>query len=323
MEDAVEDRKNVVSGAHAATGTRPGGGQPWWSHTTALLGVLLALGVGFVLAGLLAQGEEMWRTVVVDAGFCLVTVAIVGLLLDASMTQLRGRLDSRATRSTARGATTRTEGGQGLAGMREEVDLVQLLKDLRPGQELWWMDTFPLTFAGDLDAIHRALLSGVRIRLLVLEPRSPSLTYRLREIRHHYGLSPMDLRRSFDTLCSQLRVLAEVDASVVDNLEVRAYDGLPGAPMYLVLGDDQADGERRGEVLRALSSYYLLDASQDMPYIEWRAGAFADRLRGYFEHQWNGAHVVFPLENGERKVSAVHTANVPTTQRIAGGVPGS
>ncbi len=315
----MEDRKNVVAGAHAAAAAaRPRGAQPWWSRTTALLGLLLALGVGFVLAGLVARGEGMWRTVVVDAGFTLVTVSIVGLVLDAALAQLRGRLDARPARAPSRTAAAPAGGGQGLDGVREEVDLVQLLKDVRPGQELWWMDTFPLTFAGDLDAIHRALRSGVRIRLLVLEPRSPSLTYRLREIRQHYGLSPMDLRRSFDTLCSQLRVLAEVDASVVDNLEVRAYDGLPGAPMYLVLGENRSDGERRGEVLRALSSYYLLDASQDMPYIEWRAGAFADRLRDYYEHQWNGAHVVFPLENGDRKVSTVHTGNIPTTQRVGG-----
>ncbi len=197
--------------------------------------------------------------------------------------------------------------------------MVDVLRSVRPGQELWWTDTFPLTLAGDLDAIHKALATGVRVRLLLLDPRSPALAARLREIRHHYGLSPMDLRRSFDTLVHQLRALGELDPVVADRLEVRVHDGLPGAPVYLVLGTaaTEEDPGAAPELLRAYSSYFLLDASQDMPYLEWREGPFAGRLHAYVRHQWTEGRTVFPTEPADRSASAF--AVRPGTARHPGG----
>lgn len=269
--------------------------------------VLVGLGAALVVVALVAG--RAWSEVLLDAGTVLLTVGGVGLLLDAGLARWRGSWPVEAQRPPVPAPPAPRDDQLGLVGVREELDAVDVLRGVRPGQELWWMDTFPLTLAGDLDAIHKALDAGVRVRLLVLDPKSPALASRLREIRHHYGLSPMDLRRSFDTLVHQLRALGELDPVVAERLEVRVYDGLPGAPIYLVLGppaaaEDPAADPGAPQVLRAFSSYFLLDASQDMPYLEWRDGPFAARLHAYARHKWEEGRTVFPTEPADRSASA-------------------
>ncbi|MFI7495850.1 hypothetical protein ACH9D2_14200 [Kocuria sp. M4R2S49] len=270
---------------------------------------VVLVGLGLVLVVVALAAGRAWSELLLDAGAVLLTVGGVGLVLDAGLARWRGSWSVEAQRPPLLAPPAPRDDQLGLVGVREELDVVDVLRGVRPGQELWWMDTFPLTLAGDLDAVHKALGTGVRVRLLVLDPKSPALASRLREIRHHYGLSPMDLRRSFDTLVHQLRALGELDPVVAERLEVRVHDGLPGAPIFLVLGDPAAAEEpaadpRAPEVLRAYSSYYLLDASQDMPYLEWRDGSFADRLHAYARHQWAEGRTVFPTEPADRSASA-------------------
>lgn len=269
--------------------------------------VLVGLGTALVVVALVAG--RAWSEVLLDAGAVLLTVGGVGLVLDAGPARWRGLRPVEGQRPPVPAPPAPRDDQLGLVGVREELDAVDVLRGVRPGQELWWMDTFPLTLAGDLDAIHQALGAGIRVRLLVLDPKSPALASRLREIRHHYGLSPMDLRRSFDTLVHQLRALGELDPVVAERLEVRVYDGLPGAPIYLVLGspaaaEDSPPDPGAPEVIRAFSSYFLLDASQDMPYLEWRDGPFADRLHAYARHKWAEGRTVFPTEPADRSASA-------------------
>ncbi|GAA1772292.1 DUF5919 domain-containing protein [Kocuria aegyptia] len=288
--------------------------------------VLLGLGAALVVLALVAG--RAWSEVLLEAGAVLLTVGGVGLLLDAGLARWRGSAPVEAQRPPVPAPPPARDDQLGLVGVREELDAVDVLRGVRPGQELWWMDTFPLTLAGDLDAIHRALAAGVRVRLLVLDPKSPALASRLREIRHHYGLSPMDLRRSFDTLVHQLRALGELDPVVAERLEVRVYDGLPGAPIYLVLGspaaaeDPVADPGAPG-VLRAFSSYFLLDASQDMPYLEWRDGPFAARLHSYARHKWAEGRTVFPTEPADRSASAFNVRPEAAPHSAGSGADGS
>ncbi|MHC5558699.1 hypothetical protein [Kocuria sp. U4B] len=292
----------------------------------ALPASLIALGAALVLVAVVLG--EAWSGVAVDAGFALLTVGAVVLLLESGRSARRARRPGRPAEGAHQEPSGRpaAAGAQhGLAGVHEELDVVDVLRGVAPGQELWWMETFPLTLAGDLDAIHKALRTGVRVRLLLLDPKSPALAARLRDIRHRYGLSPMDLRRGFDTLSHQLKVLGGTDPAVAEHLEVRVYDGLPGAPLFLVLdgaapGGAQ-DGEPARQVVRAFSSYYLLDASQDMPYLEWRDGPFADRLRAYVEHKWDEGRVVFPVETGERSSSAFRAGNLPAKHRAGSSAP--
>ena len=288
--------------------------------------VLAGLGAALVVVALVAG--RAWSEVLLDAGAVLLTVGGVGLLLDAGLARWHGSGPVEAQRPPVPAPTAARDDGLGLVGVREELDAVDVLRGVRPGQELWWMDTFPLTLAGDLDAIHKALDAGVRVRLLVLDPKSPALASRLREIRHHYGLSPMDLRRSFDTLVHQLRALGELDPVVAERLEVRVYDGLPGAPIFLVLGDpaaaeEPAAGPGAPQVLRAFSSYFLLDASQDMPYLEWRDGPFADRLHSYARHKWAEGHTVFPTEPADRSASAFNVRPEAAARPARGSSEGS
>lgn len=326
IRGAAQDRSTVEPrrpAGPAAPGRRP----------AAVPAGLLALGTAFVVVALL--GGPAWSGVLRDAGFALLTVSGVGLLLTADAARRHAPRPVEEQRPAAPEPPAPRNDQQGLVGVREELDVVDVLRGVRPGQELWWMDTFPLTLAGDLDAIRRSLDAGVRVRLLVLDPRSPALAARLREIRHHYGLSPMDLRRGFDTLVHQLRVLGEADPVVAERLEVRVHDGLPGAPLFLVLGDPAAPADPAVDpgtaqpspptgpaVVRAYSSYYLLDASQDMPYLEWREGPFAERLHGYARHHWAEGHVVFPIAPGDRSASAfnVRTDRAP---RPVSGADGS
>ncbi|WP_298589616.1 hypothetical protein [uncultured Kocuria sp.] len=288
--------------------------------------VLVGLGAVLVVVALAAgrAGSEL----LLDAGAVLLTVGGVGLLLDAGLARWRGAGPVEAQPPPVLVPSAPRDDRLGLVGVREELDAVDVLRGVLPGQELWWMDTFPLTLAGDLDAIHKALGAGVRVRLLVLDPKSPALASRLREIRHHYGLSPMDLRRSFDTLVHQLRALGELDPVVAERLEVRVHDGPPGAPIYLVLGDPAAAEEpaadpRPPEVVRAFSSYFLLDASQDMPYLEWRDGPFADRLHAYARHKWAEGRTVFPTEPPERSASAFNVRPGPAPRTPGRGAAGS
>ncbi|MCD1145497.1 hypothetical protein LQU92_09650 [Kocuria sp. LUK] len=273
------------------------------------------LGLGAALAVVAVAAGQAWSELALDAAVVLLTVGGVGLLLDAALARRQAPPPAAAPPPPEPVPPAVREDRLGLAGVREELDTVDVLRGVRPGQELWWMDTFPLTLAGDLDAIHKALGAGVRIRLLLLDPRSPALASLLRDIRHRYGLSPMDLRRGFDTLSHQLRALGAMDPVVAERLEVRVYDGQPGAPVFVVLDDGAAgaddDAGREPELVRAYSSYYLLDASQDMPYLEWRPGAFAEKLRAFVAHKWSEAHTVFPTDTGERSASAFHLGERP------------
>jgi hypothetical protein len=259
----------------------------WHTHAVVALGVLAIVGVALIaVPALMGETASEGGKIAIESGFAFLTAAIISFFFDFFLSRFRDELHNKEMAGIIEESLAEHSSEYGLAGVCQKINVIDILENLKPGQELWWMDTYPLTFAGDLDAIHKVLASGRRVRLLVLNPRAPALTDRVHEIRHALGLTDGDLRQGFSTLCSQLKVLSQLDESVAANLEVRAYDGLPGAPMFLVIEEgDEGDGPDE-KVVAAYTSYYLLESSQNMPYIKWRSGDFAEKFIDYFKKKW-------------------------------------
>jgi hypothetical protein len=179
----------------------------------------------------------------------------------------------------------------GLSSISERVEPAQILDRLSTGDLLWILDTYDPTTGTWLTSLEKALDRGVSVRILSLTASGPLAEMRAmeafacgfngKEAVDHYRSGSEHAKR---VLCCLKEKIAKVDQTKGALLEVRHYDDLPCAPMYLV--------ERGGAFVWGYSSYFLREpTSFGFPHFEWRRSEreFGARLLHYVKHKWKNA----------------------------------
>ena len=170
----------------------------------------------------------------------------------------------------------------GFKGLTDDFAAKSFIEQAKPGDEVFWLDTYMPGHQAWLDIVKNKAASGVKFKFLALEPDCEMAELRRVEIG---GRFLENFNPELKIFISDLqRTAGEPDAS--NNIEIKVYSDLLANPYYLI--------KRNGEPIFAITSYYLRTATGvDFPHMEWRKGdvdgGFIQRLGEYFEWKWNNA----------------------------------
>ncbi len=158
----------------------------------------------------------------------------------------------------------------GLDSIRDSMSFQVLFDGLRPGETLWWLDTFSPGQKQWIQNLEQALVRGTSVKMLVIDPVSPLCDMRAEEIGGYYKTPAFK---------AELEVfLMDMQACAVDCksktgaagvLEVVTYNDLLGVPCYVVTHDDRP--------LYGYSSVYLgRPTGVAFPHFVWKQGPMCE-----------------------------------------------
>jgi hypothetical protein len=179
----------------------------------------------------------------------------------------------------------------GLSRIENKLPIENLFGDLKPGDTLWWLDTFCPGHNAWIHNVKEALLRGASINMLILNPESDFCRLRAEEVlgnpTHTTVESYQDeLRkflRNFCELKKQFDEKTNLDYSGhVGRLDIVTYDDLLGVPCYVVTKDNVP--------IYAYSSMYLAHSTGvDFPHLFWSHGDMLKNLYIYVKNKYEKA----------------------------------
>ncbi len=170
------------------------------------------------------------------------------------------------------------KGKYGLMGFVDHIDFPFLFKEMRPGQTLWWLDTFPVGAGMWINKLRSALEKGVNVNMLVLDPDSVNVLHRANELGEEF--TPESFKADIQRFLSLLQNIDQKDFR--GKLEVRTYDELIGLPVYLISEDEQA--------MVAYSGFFLSQPTAvESPHLKWCAGenSILSNISTYIREKWS------------------------------------
>jgi hypothetical protein len=168
----------------------------------------------------------------------------------------------------------------GLARIEESLPIDKLFKDLKPGETLWWLDTFCPGHSHWIKDVGDAVERGVSIKILILDPTSNIAKLRAEEVKKDYtnGSYIRDLS-SFKHDFEEWQKYLEKEKNL-DLLEVLVYDDLLGVPCYIVTKNDKP--------IYAYSSMFLTKPTGvKFPHFYWIEGEMCDTLFSYVKEKYD------------------------------------
>lgn len=166
----------------------------------------------------------------------------------------------------------------GLIQFHERLNFSKLFDDLKPGDELLWLDTF-CTLSEFIDKIRPALDRGATIRMLVINPHCETSKLRAQELKGSAYDADMFANEAH-AFTKRIRAIVNATDSTSNALEVVIYDDLPCVPAYIVLHD--------GLPVRGYSGHFFTKPSAFGTHLEWHpvAGGVLEQMLKYFEQKW-------------------------------------
>lgn len=169
----------------------------------------------------------------------------------------------------------------GLLSIARRPDFGAMFDQLSAEDELLWLDTYcPVQrdYQGQLVA---AVQRGAHIKMLAIDPDCVTAGLRANEIAKKFGYNPARFTNEARGNLENFKMIFEsVPLRDRVRVEVRLYDDLPCAPLYI--------RTHRGHPQTAFSSYFLSAPSFDRPHIEWgvASGGFLEDFYAYFQSKW-------------------------------------
>lgn len=259
------------------------------------LTLLLGLAVGIVLLLIAGENPEgAVPSILREAGIVTLGTVAVSLVYDIVLRPAQIK-DLQATIQDSLIVNARDYGLTRIG----PLDFVGLFERLKPGEELWWLDTYcpDMDKDGVRDAMKRALAVGATLRMLVIDPSCEIAKARAEEIRIG-GFDPV----TFETgarrhLNFMNRLREELPPREAKRLSVETYVGLPCAPIYLRMrGRDDAADWTSGQALEAWTSYFLRWPTYEAAHLHWGRpvedrqpplpGLELDAFARYFGDKW-------------------------------------
>jgi hypothetical protein len=248
---------------------------------------VFAIGVAvYIYGGTL--GNTLWKELLTSLGGVVASVIAVTFLMeiifgDDRYDQLVANvLNEEAV--LAKIQRTVTDGlvpgaqAHGLVGIDEAVDFKGLFSDLREGDELLWLATYIETDFDDV--LSAALDRHATVRMLVIDPESSCLSMRADELSEYYSAHYRVQTEAFLDRLRRREKQATEDYKAV-RLEVRTYDDLPNASVFIV--------RRGGKPFEARTGFYIGQPIVRTPHLQWREGNMLGYFNEYFEEKWKRA----------------------------------
>jgi hypothetical protein len=250
-----------------------------------MLTVLFALGV-ILLFGAEKQGEGVIHSVLREAGVVTIGTVLVSLVYEFI---LRPEHDTHLLDVIKESLINRSR-SYGLSGI-QKVTAPRLFRRLDAQDELYWLDTHcpDLADANVKSAMIGALEKGASIRVLVIDPDSATARARAKEIAIRRGFQADAFQADARQSLALVRECREsLPSEQAERLEIRTYNGLPCAPIYLHL--------RGGQPLEGWTSYYLSWPTYETAHLYWTPpslerlpagpGLGLEAFHTYFDLKW-------------------------------------
>jgi|SRR5919199_3161476 hypothetical protein len=172
----------------------------------------------------------------------------------------------------------------GLVAFHEAMDFSGLFQGLHAGDELLWLDTYVTNYRAFQRQFQDALIRGVRVRMLVIDPKSQNAEFRASEITAAPGFTYGQFNQEIETFTEQLQIIAEDPSVPQGSCTIRQYRDLPCLPMYIIL--------RQNEPVTGYSSIFLTQPTgvTGVPcvHFQWQPteGGLLGEMWRYFEQKW-------------------------------------
>lgn len=181
----------------------------------------------------------------------------------------------------------------GFDGLVEAMDFHTLFKSLNANQTLWWLDTCPLGAGAWMEEVKSAIMRGVNIKILVLNPSSTNVTHRANELEAD-EYSPQQLKNEIEAFIARLKALSVNNA--FGSLQVAQYDELIGMPCYIV-----TEGNDRRPVY-GYSSFFLSNPTAiKVPHFKWGVAqeSILRSMTSYLTEKWerNSGNIILNTPN--------------------------
>lgn len=151
----------------------------------------------------------------------------------------------------------------GLVQIMKGIEFRVLFDGLKPGDHLYWLDTFAPDNYLWIGHVQEAARRGAVMKFLVLSPHSELARMRAAELGGLYQNNENFIKNL--TMFAQQLGAARNELSIEQrpNIDIRVYSDLLGCPIYLVRRDDTP--------IRAFSSLYLSKGTRTgFPHFEWK-----------------------------------------------------
>lgn len=176
----------------------------------------------------------------------------------------------------------------GLDSFTDEFDYIDQLKSLKAGDELLWLDTFPMTSRDFRVELKAAVERGATIKMLLLDPNCQNAKNRASELSAFYRPERF-VSDATECMKDLFALSKEVNGERGQGkLEIREYSGLPSAPIYIVC--------KNSSPVKATTSYFLSEPTDvNFPHLVWVRGRgedlgnFLDHFHRYFRSKWEAA----------------------------------
>jgi len=246
--------------------------------------LLLLVGVVFLLLEHWVEG--FLGKAVHDLGIVLVATIVITFLFESVLRKQHAEYVVRVVQDSL--VPLGTE--YGLAGIERRLGFEELFEDLKPGDELLWLDTYCPDQPRFQDALVEALERGASVRMLAVDPDSDIADMRAREIRREFGFNPAQFKKAARAQIESLQAVLD-DASVEarSRIKLRLYDDLPCAPMYIRLKRVTRRSTLRRVPCEAFTTFFLREPTFSQPHLKWveSTDGFVERFTDYFDAKWS------------------------------------
>jgi hypothetical protein len=267
-----------------------------WGRQSRALGqlqwllLLLIVAVGIILLILAGNAEGTVASVLREAGIVTIGTVMVSLVYEFV---LRREHDEQVLQ-VVEDCLIPKAGEYGLTGI-EALDFAKLFRRIGKGDQLLWLDTYcpDLDNPEVQDALTDALRRGAIIKMLVIDPDSATAEARAQEIvAPGYRASEFQSDARHNLVIVE-GIRADLSPDALARIELRTYTGLPCAPMYLRVHEDQP--------IEGWTSYFLTLPTYKSAHLYWgRPPAVTRKLsagpglgltafQAYFAHKWAAA----------------------------------
>jgi hypothetical protein len=168
----------------------------------------------------------------------------------------------------------------GIRSAHSRLDFGHIFREAKKGETVSWLDTYCPRESEFEEELIAALDRGVHVRMLTIEPGCINALNRNAELQ-----STFDTGGGWETgLKAFIAKMEAVSSRGVGQFEMRFYDDLPCAPMYLI-GKPSASG-KPPVPRKSYFSLYLVRASAGCPHVELSNGAWLQDMAKYFDAKW-------------------------------------
>jgi hypothetical protein len=246
-------------------------------------GALFLFLIAYYLQGQFPQAAAWWEALKTLA--IAIFPAIVVALVDHFHTI--GEVSDRMAMLVAKEVTDNLVPGRELYGFVRfinEMPFTALFEALQAGDELLWLDTYGPNYREFLGEIEPAIIRGVHIRMLVIDPDCDNAHFRAEEIYPIHGYPPpifCQEVKSFVSIMIETAQRASSNSATRGSFQICSYQDLPCMPMYIIL--------RNGRLLKGYTSMFLTKPTGiNFVHLEWkpRDGGLLEEMKNYYDQKW-------------------------------------